>query len=626
MNKEKGMEKIFTLLCLLDKENDLNQRVIAKETGFSLGMVNTLIKTMQERELLKVEQSHKKTEYHLSDKGKTFLDRMIREKQLSKISILKKNNTHVKKAVILAAGEKKDFKDIPVDLLPIENEVSCLNRLIDLLHNQNIFDITIVIGYKKELYKQIYKDSGIQFIENDNYKWTGSMASLAMVKDVVHEDFLLLENDHIFEKRVLTELLEHENDTCLTVRSMCDDTNDCYVELDQNGNLFRLSKDIRQMNHIDGILTGIHKISYSFFQKMLDVYTENKNPLLNYEYVIETVARYFAVPILYMDDILCWNINNQEMYERIQHQYYKRILHREKNIDEEDLRRVFCSIMEMSKHDIHKISFAGGMTNANFKVITSKGNYILRMPGKCTEEMISRSSEKYNSKIGYLLDINVDTIYFNEAEGIKITKYIDQAETLSPQTARLEENMKQTSRLLKKLHTSHVELQSTFDVFRELLKYESLIQEAQGTYYTGYEAVRRDFFKFKDTIEKIGWDHLPCHNDLVAENFIKNKKRMYLIDWEYAGSNDPMWDIAAHLLECEFNENEEELFLKYYFEDSPCLEVHRQKILISKILQDVLWSAWTIAKEAQGEDFGTYGIERMNRARHMIEEYKNRYE
>ena len=121
-------------------------------------------------------------------------------------------------------------------------------------------------------------------------------------------------------------------------------------------------------------------------------------------------------------------------------------------------------------------------------------------------------------------------------------------------------------------------------------------------------------------------EYKACHNDLVAENFIKNEKRMYLIDWEYAGMNDPMWDVAAHLLECEFSAEEEELFLHYYFEGDICTKVHRQKILIFKICQDVLWSTWTIAKEMKGEDFGTYGLDRLHRAQRNICEYKRIYE
>ena len=111
----------------------------------------------------------------------------------------------------------------------------------------------------------------------------------------------------------------------------------------------------------------------------------------------------------------------------------------------------------------------------------------------------------------------------------------------------------------------------------------------------------------------------PCHNDTIAENFIKSgEDKMYLIDWEYAGMNDPMWDLAAHSLENKFSEDEEELLLNIYF-NGKVEEKYKKRILINKIYQDFLWSTWTIIKEAKGDDFGTYGIDRYTRAKKNLE-------
>ena len=76
--------------------------------------------------------------------------------------------------------------------------------------------------------------------------------------------------------------------------------------------------------------------------------------------------------------------------------------------------------------------------------------------------------------------------------------------------------------------------------------------------------------------------------------------------------NDPMWDLAALFLESEFTTDEEDSFLSYY--ESEQTPVSREKIRIYKILQDIIWSLWTIYKEENGADFGDYGITRYNRA------------
>ena len=127
--------------------------------------------------------------------------------------------------------------------------------------------------------------------------------------------------------------------------------------------------------------------------------------------------------------------------------------------------------------------------------------------------------------------------------------------------------------------------------------------------------MKEKVFQLENIMKDLEVELAPCHNDTVAENFIKSgDNNMYLIDWEYGGMNDPMWDLAAHSLENGFTEDEEELFLKLYFEGK-IEEKYRKRILINKVYQDFLWSIWTKIKEAKGDDFGTYGIDRYNRAK-----------
>ena len=131
--------------------------------------------------------------------------------------------------------------------------------------------------------------------------------------------------------------------------------------------------------------------------------------------------------------------------------------------------------------------------------------------------------------------------------------------------------------------------------------------------YPNYEDVRKSVFSLKEELEKIGVDKKSCHIDLVPENFIEAPDgHLYLIDWEYSSMNDPMWDLAALFLESEFTPDEEDSFLSYY--ESEQTPVSREKIRIYKILQDIIWSLWTIYKEENGADFGDYGITRYKRA------------
>jgi len=131
--------------------------------------------------------------------------------------------------------------------------------------------------------------------------------------------------------------------------------------------------------------------------------------------------------------------------------------------------------------------------------------------------------------------------------------------------------------------------------------------------YANYEAVREEVFSLEKRLADLGVDRKSCHIDLMPENFIESPQgRLYLIDWEYSLMNDPMWDLAALFLESEFTRQEEEAFLSHY--ESEQTPVSREKIAIYKILQDAIWSLWTVYKEEQGADFGDYGVSRYQRA------------
>ena len=132
--------------------------------------------------------------------------------------------------------------------------------------------------------------------------------------------------------------------------------------------------------------------------------------------------------------------------------------------------------------------------------------------------------------------------------------------------------------------------------------------------YDGWLAFKPKVMSLESYLNAIGIELTPCHDDAVPENFIKAEDgTIYLIDWEYSGMNDPMADFAALFLESNFPEETEDYFLnKYYSGVIP--DNIRERILCYKILWDTLWAQWTVIKEACGDDFGTYGIDRYNRA------------
>jgi len=259
--------------------------------------------------------------------------------------------------------------------------------------------------------------------------------------------------------------------------------------------------------------------------------------------------------------------------------------------------------------EIQSVEQLGGMTNQNYLVKTSSNQYIVKFFGKGTDKLIDRKNEKFNLELLKDLKLDVENYLFDIEAGIKVNQYIENAETLD--SATIKTKFEKIAPILQTIHASGKELKGEFAPFEEIKKYESLIQGEIS--YPNYEAVRKSVLSLKNELEKIGIEKKSCHIDLVPENFIEGPDgHLYLIDWEYSSMNDPMWDLAALFLESEFTPEEEADFLAYYEGDKT--PVSREKIRIYKILQDIIWSLWTIYKEENGADFGDYGITRYNRA------------
>ena len=261
------------------------------------------------------------------------------------------------------------------------------------------------------------------------------------------------------------------------------------------------------------------------------------------------------------------------------------------------------------EEEVLSVEQLGGMTNQNYLVKTTNKQYIVKFFGKGTEKLINRQDEKHNLELLKDLDLDVKNYLFDIEAGIKVNEYIESAITLD--STSIKTKFDKIAPILQTIHASGKELRGEFAPFEEIKKYESLIEEKIP--YANYEAVRKEVFSLEKRLADLGVDRKSCHIDLVPENFIESPQgRIYLIDWEYSSMNDPMWDLAALFLESEFTSQEEEAFLSRY--ESEQTPVSREKIAIYKILQDTIWSLWTVYKEEQGADFGDYGVNRYQRA------------
>lgn len=297
--------------------------------------------------------------------------------------------------------------------------------------------------------------------------------------------------------------------------------------------------------------------------------------------------------------------------------------HKER-FDEENLRLHLLNIFPDSDVTKAVITQIGGMSNKNFRVDMDGKSYVLRVPGNGSEGMVERANEEFNAKEACMLGVNPHIRYFDSKTGIKLADFIENAETLNAATIQRHDNMRKIADIYRKVHGSNIRFRNEFNIFHEIEKYDGLMEKAGAVMYEGWEDVRTKVMALEGHLNSLGIDLKPCHNDGLYENFIKaSDGTVYLIDWEYSGMNDPMADFAALFIEADFEKENEDYFLERYF-GGTVPEAARKKILYYQILWDYLWSQWTVIKEAQGDDFGTYGIERYNRAIANLNRLKSR--
>ena len=170
-------------------------------------------------------------------------------------------------AVILSARKERDAQ-IPYPLMPFDNSCCLLDRHLSILHDLRFDNIIIVTGFCSELFER-YASDDIHVIVNPEYEFTSSMASLSMVKDLVCDDFLLLEADTFCERKVLESLAAINEENCFVMTEESGSGDECYVET-KSGFITKITKERHRICRFEGELLGISRISISTYRKLLE--------------------------------------------------------------------------------------------------------------------------------------------------------------------------------------------------------------------------------------------------------------------------------------------------------------------------------------------------------------------
>lgn len=278
----------------------------------------------------------------------------------------------------------------------------------------------------------------------------------------------------------------------------------------------------------------------------------------------------------------------------------------------------------VGRSDYTDLSRMGGLTNRTYRVEFADGKiYVVRIPGEGTEEMIVRGDEQISTELACSLDIDAKLLYFGK-DGAKVTEFIPEAVTMSADAFHDAHRIAQAAEIMRTLHDCGKNTGVPFEVFDMAKSYEDIIHENNVPMFADYDEVKATVMKIKDSVDAAGdIVKVPCHNDVLCENWIVSATddRMYLVDWEYAGMNDALWDVADLSIEAVFDREYDAILLSAYLGRTPTDDDMRH-FLANKLYVDYLWTLWAKTRVPfDGQPMEDWASERYARLKHNIEEF-----
>lgn len=558
------------ILNNLIKEPFINQRILAAQTGHSLGIVNRSLK-------------------ELISEG--YLDEEIRPTEKA---LREAKEKAPKNAIILAAGFGMRMVPIntetPKGLLEIKGErlIECTIRQ---LHEVGITEIYVVVGFMKEQYEYLIDEYGVDLIVAPDYTSKNNLHSLKTAADHLSNSYII-PCDIWCEKNPYSR---NELYSWYMVSDLVDD--DSTVRVNRKQELV-VQKEQAGGNAMIGICYLLEAEAETVRERLEELGRDSRYDGTFWE---ET---------LYQKDRMIVTARVVHAADAVEINTYEQL--REIDSDSSQLQtdaiQVICEALGAQQDEVTNITvLKKGMTNRSFLFSCKDKKYIMRIPGEGTDQLINRRQEAavYQTIAGR--KICDEIAYINPENGYKITEYLDGARVCD---AEKEEDLQKCMKKLREFHGQKLKVDHSFDLFGQMEYYESL-WEGTPSAYKDYEKTKAHVLQLKDYIEANAGEWVLTHIDAVPDNFLfveeNGKEEIRLIDWEYAGMQDPHVDIAMFCIYSLYKKEQVDHLIDLYFEGS-CDDKTRIKIYCYIAVCGLLWSNWCEYKRKLGVEFGEYSL------------------
>ena len=231
----------------------------------------------------------------------------------------------------------------------------------------------------------------------------------------------------------------------------------------------------------------------------------------------------------------------------------------------------------------------GGITNLNFLVSDSGSKSVVRLGSDIPEHLVYRSNEIIVSEAAYQIGVSPKLIY-NEP-GVLVLEFIE-SKTLEPKTVR--ENLNKIVPIIRKIHDEIPNKLSgqpqIFWVFYVIKYYSNYLLNNNSSHISLIPSL----LKKAEKLEKLSSPReiVFGHNDLLAANFLDDGSKIWVVDWEYGGFNDPLFDIGGLSSNNDLDENLESEVLEMYFKEKPSkdLIIKYNAMKTASLLRETMWS------------------------------------
>ena len=262
----------------------------------------------------------------------------------------------------------------------------------------------------------------------------------------------------------------------------------------------------------------------------------------------------------------------------------------------------------------------GGLTNRNYRLDTSHGSFVLRIAGEGTADYINRFDEEINARIASEAGVNVEILFFYAGDGTLLSRYLPQSRTMSREAFLDAGALQRAGRVFRRLHDCGRPFANRFELFEQIDQYLGVLSDKGAELPPGYAQVQAQAERVRRALASHPLPCRPCHCDPLVENFLDDGQSMYLIDFEYSGNNDPMWDLGDLAVEGGFTAEQQELLLQGYFQ-GPIPPFERARMVMYQAMCDLLWTLWGVVQHVNGnpaEDFWAYALGRLDRCRELM--------